>query len=80
MEIKVDITKGMKSAYVAAPFDQAKEALENEGYEMISLEQMAQLRIQEGKDSFVSKNGNWTKEGFLYVPKKGIFRQIQGRC
>ena len=73
MEIKVDITKGMKSAYVAAPFDQAKEALENEGYEMISLEQMAQLRIQEGKDSFVSKNGNWTKEGFLYVPKKGIF-------
>jgi len=73
MEIKVDITKGMKSAYVAAPFDQAKEALENKGYEMISLEQMAQLRIQEGKDSFVSKNGNWTKEGFLYVPKKGIF-------
>lgn len=73
MEIKVDIINGMKSAYVAAPFDQAKESLENEGYKMISLEQMAQLRIQEGKDSFVSQNGNWTKEGFLYVPKKGIF-------
>jgi len=73
MEIKVDVTRGMKSAYVGAPFDEAKEALENEGYELISLEQMAQLRIQEGKDSFISQNGNRTREGFLYVPKKGIF-------
>ena len=72
MEIKVDVTKGMKSAYVEAPFDKAKEALENKGYDLVSLEQMAQLRIQEGKNSFISTNGNWTREGFLYVPKKGV--------
>ncbi len=71
----MDITKGkLKSAYVdLAPFDEAKEALGHESYDLISLEQMAQLRMQEGKNSFIFKEGNFTREGFLYVPKKGIF-------
>jgi len=65
--------RGIVSAYVNAPFDKGKKALEEQGYSIISLEENAQLRIQEGKDAYVSKNGNWTREGVIYVPKKGIF-------
>jgi len=60
-------------AYVVAPFDVGKAELEKAGYEIISLEQNVQLRIQEGKDADISRNGNWVREGVLYVPKKGIF-------
>ena len=62
----------LKSAYIQAPFDKGKELLEKEGYNIISLQQNAKLRIQEGKDAFVSQNGNWTREGVLYS-KKGKF-------
>jgi len=65
--------RGIASAYVRAPFDQGKAMLEEEKYLIISLEQNARLRMQEGKDSFVARNGNWVREGFLYVPKKGKF-------
>ncbi|MBU2523430.1 MAG: hypothetical protein KKE23_04035 [Nanoarchaeota archaeon] len=66
-------TNGIMSACAMAPFDNAKEALKNEGYKVISLEQMAQLRIQEGKDSAISRLGSWTMEDFVYIPNKGIF-------
>mgnify|MGYP001580781851 FL=1 len=46
------------SAYSDLPFDKAKQELESDNYRIISLEENAKLRIQEGKDSFVSKNGN----------------------
>jgi len=74
-KINVDIKqgKGMKSAYTQAPFDKGKEALENAGYRIISLEENVRLRMQEGEDSLISNNGNWTREGVIYVPKKGIF-------
>jgi hypothetical protein len=65
--------RGIASAYVVTPFDQGKAMLEAENYSIISLEQNARLRMQEGKDAYVSSNGNWVKEGFLYVPKKGKF-------
>ena len=65
--------RGMTSAYVEAPFDVAKEALESRGYRIISLKENARLRKQEGKDAYVSRNGNWTREGFVYIPEKGIF-------
>ncbi|MCX6749362.1 MAG: hypothetical protein NTW17_01285 [Candidatus Pacearchaeota archaeon] len=74
VKILEDITPtGIASAYVEAPFDEGKEALESRGYNVISLEDNARLRIQQGKDAFVSRNGNWVREGVLYVPKKGIF-------
>ncbi|MDP1695862.1 MAG: hypothetical protein Q8L29_03045 [archaeon] len=74
MEIVQDITKGkLKSAYVVAPFDEAKATLESKSYRIISLQENAQLRMQEGADSSVSKRGNYTREGVLYLPKKGIF-------
>ena len=63
----------MRSAYTSRDFKNAKKDLEDAGYGIVSLEQMAQLSIQEGKDSFIAKNGNWTREGFIYIPKKGAF-------
>ena len=73
-KINVDIRPTeFESAIVYAPFDEAKEALESQGYEIISLSQNAKLRIQQGRESDISKDGNWTKEGVLYIPSKGIF-------
>ena len=73
-QIKIDVKpSGLYSAYVEAPFDRAKEILEDAGYRIISLEENALLRIQQGKDSNISRNGNWTREGFIYHPEKGIY-------
>lgn len=74
MEIIEDIKpRGIASAYVTAPFDEGKEALAKSGYEIISLEGNSRLRMQEGANAFVSKNGNWVREGAVYVPNKGKF-------
>lgn len=74
MEIIQDVnTRKVKSAYVDASFDKGKEALEAKGYSLISAQEQAKLRVQEGVDSFITQNGNWTKEGFVYVPNKGVF-------
>jgi len=67
------IPKGVSSAYVDSSFDRGKAILEMSGYRIISLQENSGLRIQEGRDAFVSKNGNFVREGFLYVPKKGKF-------
>lgn len=61
------------SGYVEEPFDEANTELEADGYRLISLEQFANLRIEQGKDSHVANYGAYTREGFLYVPQKGIF-------
>jgi len=71
MEINVDIkSTGIESAVVYAPFDEALEALTEKGYEIISLPENAKLRIEQGKDAYISGNGNWTREGILYIPKE----------
>ena len=64
---------GTASAYVEKPFDEAKAELESAGYEIISLPQFAKLRMEQGKDSHVANYGDYVREGFLYVPKKGKF-------
>ena len=74
MKIIQDIQpRGMYPDYVIAPFDKAKQDLESKGYSIISLEQNARLRMQEGKGSFVSRNGNWTREAFLYNPETNLW-------
>lgn len=74
IEIVKDVTKGkLHSAYAIGPFDKAKDALESEGYRVISLEEQAGLRIQEGADSSVSTRANWAREGVIYIPIRGIF-------
>ncbi|MEK6872635.1 MAG: hypothetical protein AABW90_01320, partial [Nanoarchaeota archaeon] len=74
IKIVKDVTSGeLLSAYVEAPFDKGKEALEKEGYEIISLEENARLRMQVGYKSPVTINGNWVREAIIYVPNKGAF-------
>lgn len=69
-----DITPtGVHSGYEVAPFDKGLETLEKEGYNLISLQENAKLRKQQGKDSDISRNGNWVREGVLYLPQKGRF-------
>lgn len=70
MGIVVDIRPGIESAIVYAPFDIAKETLENQGYRIISLEENARLRIQQSKYHYVSQYPNWVREGVLYVPRE----------
>lgn len=64
---------GIDSAYIQAPFDEAKMALENAGYDITSGEKNAKLRIIHGKEAHLSKNGNHVREGLLYVPNEGRF-------
>ena len=64
---------GISSAYFEAPFDKAKAELEKQNYEIISLEDNARLRISQGEGEIVSQNGNWVKEGVIYILKKGRF-------
>ena len=59
---------GIESAVVYAPLDKALEALTENGYKVISLPKNAQLRIQQGPRSFISRKGNWTGEGVIYFP------------
>lgn len=54
---------------VTDQFDDAKAELERDGFSMTSLEENAKLRIWSGKNSHHSQHGNYTKEGFIYVPK-----------
>lgn len=73
-KIEVDINQnGIESALIEAPFDEAKLALENQGYRIISAEEHAKLACQEGIKSTICQSGNWVREGFIYVPKKGIY-------
>ena len=58
---------------MVAPFDEGKEILSENRYEIISLEEDAKLRIQEGAKASISLNGNWVREGVVYVPNKGIY-------
>jgi hypothetical protein len=72
-EVKMTIVQDVKSAqalsaYVVAPFDQAFKELSAEGYKLISLQQNARLRIEQGKDAVVSRKGNWVREGAIYIP------------
>jgi len=55
------------------PFDVAKKRLEQAGYHIPSLEENAELRIQEGENSSVCNLGNYVSDGVLYVPQRGIF-------
>ncbi|MBN1377589.1 hypothetical protein JW949_04645 [Candidatus Woesearchaeota archaeon] len=51
-------------------FDKSLDSLIKKGYEIISLPQNSQLRIQEREKAYISRNGNWTREGVLYIPKE----------
>jgi len=65
--------KWIDSAYVVGPFDKTLKVLEAQDYKLISLEETAVSRMQEGRNHDISRNGNRVREGVLYVPGKGRF-------
>jgi hypothetical protein len=74
MAIIIDVKpSGIESGYEERPFDVAKAELEQNGYDIISLKQFAESRIAQGKDSHVANYRAYVREGFLYVPQRGIF-------
>jgi len=74
-----DITSGdLRSAYVQAPFDKGLEVLQDNGYDLISLQDNAKLRMQEGPQAYISQNGNWVSEEVPYIPYKGIYLSKAG--
>ncbi len=75
MTITIDVSpQGIQLAVTQGPFDKALDELIKAGYEApISLYNNSQLRIQQGKDSSVSRSGNWVREDAIYVPNKGNF-------
>lgn len=71
VEVVIDVKPtGFESAAFGASFDVALATVKKYNQEVISLAQNAQIRIQEGKDSYSSKNGNFTREGVLYLLKE----------
>ena len=78
-ELICDIMEGpLLSAYIEyesdyAHFIEAKKTLKEEGYRIITLEENAKLRMQEGNDARVSYYGNLTAADFIYNYKKGFY-------
>lgn len=73
-QLTVDVKpRSIESAYVDVPFDIGLETLKEAGYSLVSPKDLADLRIQEGSQSNVSRNGSWTTFGILYVPDKGRY-------
>ena len=71
-DLNIDILpSGLTSGVVSAPFDEAKAVLGSNGYEVISLPVNAELRIRQGEKANISQNGNYVREGVIYIPKKG---------
>ena len=64
---------GIESHVWVGAYDEAKAEMEKEGFSEIVLAENARLRIQQGKDAYVSQNGNWVKEDAIYIPNKGKF-------
>ena len=58
---------------IFAPYDIALKELRDQGFREITLEENALIRMQEGKDSDISKYGNRVREDIIYVPNKGAF-------
>jgi len=62
---------GLGTLYLCndSAFDSASKAVLTTADSLITLRNLAYARIQEGKDSSVSTNGSYVKEGSLFVPK-----------
>lgn len=67
------VTEEIQLCYSEAPFDKAKKSLEELGYDIISLEENARARIYKHLNSDICRYANYTKEGFVHIPKKGIY-------
>jgi len=59
---------GAESHVWVGSYDKAKKQMESEGFTEIDLAKNARLRIQQGKDAYVSRNGNLTSADILILP------------
>jgi len=66
-------TSELESGIIYASFDKSLEELRKNNFEVISLPTNAALRIQEGKDSYIGKSGNYVREAVISIPNKGIY-------
>ena len=64
---------GTSLAYVLGPFDISKKTLELRSYKIITLEEMAELRIKSGAKGPASLLNSSVKEGTVYVSGRGLF-------
>jgi len=62
--------KGLGEVYKVenAPFDKALKALGDK--EIITARNLAYARVKEGKDSSLSQDGSYIREGVIYIPNK----------
>lgn len=72
LKVHVESNALIKTAYLDAPFDQAKSRLEDLDFNIISLEESANLRSLSVRGSNILY-GNVVREGFLVIPRDGIF-------
>lgn len=64
---------GIKTGTITAPFDEGLRYLMNEGCRIISLEDAARLRVENGINSEFCKKILIVREGFVRVPGVGDF-------
>ena len=64
---------GIRSSCIMGPYDQALFDINSLLNRAITLREDAFQRIHFGKESRATQNGNYVREGFVYIPKKGIF-------
>jgi len=68
-EVIIDVKPtGYESALFNLPLDLSIAGVKKYSQEVVSLYQNAQMRIQGGKDSNVSKSYNLTREGVIWMP------------
>jgi hypothetical protein len=74
-----DVSKGrIKSGYVEGEaFDKALKTLKQNAHRIITIPEYAELRMQEGKNSFCSQNGARVSEWIVYIPKDNCFYWIK---
>ena len=69
--------KGLGEIYrVDKPFNEALESLKEQKAKVISSRELAYARIKEGRNSSLSNNGSYTREGFLYLKNEPVLLDL----
>ena len=67
------LESGIRSSCIFGPYDRAIFNVNTMLSRATSLRENIVLRMLYGKDANVTQNGNYVREGFIYIPRKGIF-------
>jgi len=69
---------GFESAWVNTSFHDGKDFLKRQGYKMLSFRENAELRMQEGVESFVSQFGNYVDGAYISFPSNKEYGKENG--